>query len=81
MQLFVEWIGTIFGVIGAALLASNTRYSRYGWWFFLVSSSSMAAYGLSLQSWGILTLNVVFTGTNILGILRWRRSVPAQPQE
>lgn len=34
---YLEWAGAILGLLGAFLLATNTRFSRYGWVAFFSS--------------------------------------------
>lgn len=65
-----EWVGTICGLAGAALLASNVALSPWGWWLFLTSSASLCIYGLNARAYGILLLNLGFVLTNVLGIVR-----------
>ncbi|MCF5371975.1 nicotinamide mononucleotide transporter [Pseudomonas syringae] len=65
-----EWVGTICGITGAALIASNVRLSPWGWWLFLVSSLCMCCYGVSVGAYGILMLNLAFVLTNVTGIIR-----------
>jgi len=36
MMLLLEWVGAICGVLGALIIASNTRLSPWGWWLFLL---------------------------------------------
>ncbi len=71
MLLFItEWIGTIFGITGAALLSSNTKYSPWGWWLFLISSLSLCLFAALSSAWGLLLLNTAFVSTNVTGIVR-----------
>ena len=71
MLLFItEWTGTIFGIAGAALLASNTKHSAWGWWLFLMSSMSLCLFAGLSSAWGLLLLNAVFVSTNVTGIAR-----------
>ena len=35
---FFEWTGTVLGLLGAFLLATNSRISRYGWLAFMATS-------------------------------------------
>ncbi|MDU4254590.1 nicotinamide mononucleotide transporter [Pseudomonas sp.] len=71
MLTIVEWIGTLFGIAGAVLLSCNIKQSPWGWWLFLVSSTSICAFAVMTSAWGLLLLNACFVGTNINGILRW----------
>lgn len=83
----LEWTGTICGIAGAALIASNVRLSPWGWWLFLASSLILSLYGLLIGAYGIMLLNLCFVMTNLLGLARvWvpyirsRTIIPACPQ-
>lgn len=68
-----EWIGSICGIAGAALIASNVRLSPWGWWLFMVSSLSLCLYAATAGAWGILLLNLCFVVTNLIGLIRvWK---------
>ena len=41
MESYLEWAGCALGLIGSILLASNTRYSRYGWFAFFFANIAM----------------------------------------
>ena len=71
MMLILEWLGAISGVLGALIIASNTRLSPWGWWLFLLSSVSLCGYAVLVQAWGLLLLNACFVGTNLMGLVRW----------
>ncbi len=71
MIFLTEWIGTVFGICGAMLIASNVKYSVWGWWLFLISSLSLCLYASLQGAWGLLVLNGFFVFTNVTGILRW----------
>ncbi|WP_121498180.1 hypothetical protein [Pseudomonas aeruginosa] len=66
----LEWAGTICGIAGAALIASNVRLSPWGWWLFLASSLILSLYGLLIGAYGIMLLNLCFVMTNLLGLAR-----------
>lgn len=70
MNEILEWTGTICGIAGATLIASNVRLSPWGWWLFLTSSLSLCVYGMLIGAYGIMLLNVCFVGTNCLGLAR-----------
>lgn len=67
----VEWLGTILGLVGSALLASNTTLSGYGFLFFLTSNAFWLWFGLKQRAWGLVTMQTGFTATSLLGIYRW----------
>lgn len=69
-QIFFEWSGSILGLIGAFLLATNSRISKYGWVFFLIANFSMLAFALSINAWGLFIQQIGFTATSVLGIFR-----------
>jgi len=66
----LEWVGSICGIAGAALIASNIRLSPWGWWLFFFSSVSLSLYAAVAGAWGILLLNLAFVITNLLGLAR-----------
>jgi hypothetical protein len=70
LLLITEWTGTLFGIAGAALLASNIKHSPWGWWLFLISSASLCLFAGLSSAWGLLLLNSVFMCTNATGIAR-----------
>lgn len=66
-----ECIGTAAGIAGAVMIASNTRYSKYGWVGFSISSISLAVFAVQIEAWGLLLLQICFCCTNALGLYRW----------
>lgn len=69
--LYLEWAGAITGVIGAGLLATNTAYSGWGFASFLVSNLFWIAFSVKKRSYGLLSMQVLFTATSLLGVYRW----------
>lgn len=73
-----EWAGSILGLAGAFVLATNTRFSRYGWLAFLMANVAMIAFSLSISAFGLLVQQVGFMATSLLGLYRsglWPRSL------
>lgn len=70
--LFLEWAGALAGLVGALLLALNNRHSRYGWFGFLLANFLMIGFALAGRHWGLLTQQVGFTLTSLIGIYRAR---------
>lgn len=68
---FFEWVGTGAGILGAAMISSKTRLSPFGWIAFILSSSNLAVYAWMSGAFGLLTLEVVFLMTNLVGLWRW----------
>ncbi|WP_245538816.1 hypothetical protein [Thiobacillus denitrificans] len=67
----VEWFGSLTGLLGAGLLALNADFSGWGFAAFLVSNFAWIAFGVMSKSWGLVTMQVGFTATSILGMYRW----------
>ena len=66
-----EWAGAIGGAAGALLLACNNRHSGYGFVLFLASNLAWIIYGLMTHTYGIVLMQIVCTGTSLLGVWRW----------
>ena len=67
----LEWVGAIGGGAGALLLAFNHRWSGYGFVLFLASNAAWMTYGVMTHTFGMVTMQIVCTGTSLLGIWRW----------
>ena len=67
----LEWIGAVGGAAGALLLAFNNRWSGYGFVLFLVSNAAWMTYGVMTHTFGMVTMQIVCTGTSLLGVWRW----------
>lgn len=70
LKTLLEWSGTVLGLIGALLLAMNTRASRWGWVAFLGANICVAGFALEIGANGLLMQQLGFTATSLLGILR-----------
>jgi hypothetical protein len=66
----VEWAGAIVGMLGAVVLATHSRISRWGWVAFLVSNVLLIALTASIGRWGLLAMQLGYLGTSVLGIFR-----------
>lgn len=67
----LEWIGAFGGATGALLLAFNNRWSGYRFVLFLVSNAAWITYGTMTHTFGMVTMQLVCTGTSLLGVWRW----------
>lgn len=67
----LQWAGCATGVAGALLLALNTKYSGWGFVLFLISNGFWTAFGIQTNAPGLITTQVIFTATSVLGIYRW----------
>jgi drug/metabolite transporter (DMT)-like permease len=69
-----EWGGALLGLLGAFLLATHSRVSRYGWLAFLAANVAMIAFAVGISAYGLLVQQIGFTCTSLLGIHRaWLR--------
>ena len=67
----LQWAGCVTGVLGAALLALNTKNSGWGFVLFLISNSFWIAFGMQTNAPGLITTQVIFSLTSVFGIYRW----------
>lgn len=65
-----EWVGSILGIAGAFLVAINGKYASYGWLCFLMANMVMIGFAMESGLYGILTQQLVFMATSMLGL--WR---------
>lgn len=71
MLTVLEWTGAAMGASGALLLAFNNRWSGYGFVLFLASNVAWIAYGVLSSAYGLVSMQIVCTGTSLLGVWRW----------
>ena len=76
-----EWFGCLAGLVGATLLAANTRVSRYGWIAFAVANIAMIAMALLNGLHGLLIQQIGFTATCALGLYRAGFFQASRPHE
>lgn len=67
---WLEWIGSLLGLVGTFLLASHSRVSRYGWFVFLWANIAMIGFALGIHRYGILVQQLGFMITSLIGIYR-----------
>lgn len=72
----LEWSGSLCGLIGAFLLATHTRLSRYGWLAFLVANIAMVGFAMGIGRYGLLVQQLGFMATSLLGIYRAGFTLP-----
>ena len=72
----LEWSGSLCGLMGAFLLASHTRLSRYGWVAFLVANIAMVGFAMGIGRYGLLVQQLGFMATSMLGIYRAGFTLP-----
>lgn len=70
-DVLTQWIGSALGIAGALLLAMNIQWSAYGWISFLLSNFAWILFAYRKQLWSMVVMQLVFTGTSVLGIYQW----------
>ena len=71
MNKIFEMIGAICGVAGAVLVSLNIPQSKYGFILFLISSILLGIVSWQRKMQYLLTMQMVFLGINMVGIVRW----------
>lgn len=66
----LEWTGSLLGLLGAFLLATHSRISRYGWIAFFCANLAMIAFAFCIDRYGLLVQQIGFTATSALGLYR-----------
>lgn len=67
-----DFVGFLFGVTGAALLALNhPSLSRWGFVFYLGSNAAWICFSLDKGEGWLLRQAVVFGVTSLLGVWQW----------
>lgn len=64
----LEWGGSLVGLLGAFLLATKSRLSRYGWVAFLVANIVMIVFAYAISRHGLLIQQLGFMGTSLYGM-------------
>ena len=67
----LKWIATLFGVVGAILVALNNGHQFLGFVFFTISSSSWVYLGAKMKENSLVLLNIVFTVIDIIGLFSY----------
>ncbi|MBK3779855.1 hypothetical protein G3A43_06280 [Paraburkholderia aspalathi] len=67
----IEWLGALTGLVGSALLALHVVISGYGFVLFLISNLFWFWFGFRTRAWGMVTMQVGYTLTSVVGIVRW----------
>ena len=71
MNKLFEMIGAICGVAGAVLVSLNIPQSKYRFMLFLISSILLGIVSWQRKMQYLLTMQIVFLGINIVGVIRW----------
>jgi hypothetical protein len=65
-----EWLGAFLGLLGAYMLATHSRCSKWGWVAFLASNVAMIGFALGAGAYGLLLMQLGFMGSSGLGCYR-----------
>lgn len=65
-----EVLGTVFGLLGAFLLATHTKVSRYGWLAFFFANLALIGFAIGIERYWLMAQQIGFMGTSILGLVR-----------
>jgi len=68
---FEGWLASLTGIVGSAMLATNTWVSGWGWPLYLVSSVTWCGIAMKTRNRPLLAMNAVFTLINVVAIWRW----------
>ena len=76
---YLDTIGLVLSLTGAALLAANIRASAWGWVAFLLSNVAWLGYALIHGPATLALQHAAFFATSAIGVWRWRRAFHAHP--
>jgi len=65
----IEWTGSIFALLGSFVLASHCSWADYGFIAYLISNLFLIAFCIKKKLFGILTMQLGFSASSILGIV------------
>jgi len=67
----IEMFSAALGLLGAALLASRSRWAGWAFVAWLISNIGWIVFGAGNQHWFFIAQQVGFTVTSVLGIWTW----------
>lgn len=67
----IEWFGAILSISGALLLASKHRKAGWSWIVWSISNLVLLSMTIYTEQWGVATLQLGFTISNIYGCIMW----------
>ena len=70
-MLVIELLSTLLGMLGAALLATRSRWAGWAFVAWLFSNLGWLVFGAGNQHWGFFLQQGVFLVTSLLGIWEW----------
>lgn len=63
-----EFAGSLFGLIGAFLVASHGAYADFGFIAFLISNVFFVRFAINNSYFAFLLMQIGFTGTSLMGV-------------
>lgn len=79
-QELMQWLGVLFGAAGAWTLGRNPKNEMArklekisGFMFFFVSNLFWIAFALTIGTWGLLVMQLIFVVTSVRGIVNGYR--------
>lgn len=75
----IEAIAAVTGLLGAFLLAAKGKHAGIGWPLFLASNAAWLVFAWTNGHQWLLTQQIGFTGTSLLGIANWLIKKPDEP--
>lgn len=67
----IEWAAALFGVWGTVLLALKGPRAGWGFVAYLASNAGWIAFAWHGGHWGLLSQQIVFVASSLLGIWVW----------
>ncbi len=71
MHIYLEWFGSITGILGAILLAVNIKSSPWAYVLFLMSNIALAFWAYLSHYNGMLMMQSVLAVISLTGVYRW----------
>lgn len=67
----LEMLSAALGLLGAALLATRSRWAGWAFVAWLISNIGWIVFGAGNQHWYFIAQQVGFTATSVLGVWTW----------
>ena len=74
---YCESAGCVLGLLGAFLLATNSRFSPLGWISFLLANVAMITFAYAVGAHWLMWQQEGFTATSLYGVWRSRANLAA----
>jgi hypothetical protein len=68
---FITYVGSLLGIVGALLVASNSDVSAYGYICFTGSSVLLLLWSIKDKINHQLYMNLTYTAVNLYGLYNW----------